>query len=185
MQRIDIAGCQQITTAVLFHAVLRIVKQRCVNDSQSFLKIQSGIQKAFSDEVFLNSLKYFDKDWSRDLLLRNLTELNLERCWRLDQERLAMWLCLVCPNLKFLNVSHCPQLRINILPQISLGCKNLETLDLSLYFANPPIKPFGGYEVQYLYPRYRWCNGLLKFLTTLSLHGRNSLVGKYCSTHYL
>lgn len=180
MQKMDLAGCHQITAAILFQSLLQFVKHNSINDLESYLEVETEVHKFLGSRT--SSLMSVKQAWCRKLSLQYLFHVNLERCWRIDQDSLVNWLCVVCPNLKFLDVSHCPQLEVTILPQISLSCKNLENVNLSLYFQRPPVKPLDGVHIvnnsslRYPESNLRW--GALTCLTSISLEGRSSLRGK-------
>lgn len=201
--RLDLAGCQQTTAAMLFRAVLQDRRKSSDIDPQCYILIEAVIEnilrsegsRAVSEPAHVSrsnepiavpsDVSQGIQDVCRDLALNNLCELNLEGCWRISQESLIIWLRLACPKLRILNVSHCPQLQVNMLPQISLSCQSLETVDFSLDLSSLLGQPVNlvhqGLDiVDRRYSRHLesswWLPCSLIHLTNISLQGRSSLM---------
>ncbi|MCO5559007.1 hypothetical protein L7F22_012598 [Adiantum nelumboides] len=177
---LHLGGCHQITAAVLFQSLLEFDRQNNINDLKLCSKIETEVLQILRGKLITSTLA--DQDWCRKLVLENLYEVNLQRCWRLKQSALASWLCVGCPNLKLLDVSYCPQLDFSFLLQISLSCKSLEKVKMLLYFDPVYVKSkisqgrvgLANHSIIWNMDSIPLCN-CLPSLTSLCLEGRCNL----------
>ncbi|KAI5066163.1 hypothetical protein GOP47_0018787 [Adiantum capillus-veneris] len=177
---LDLSGCHQITAAVLFLSLMQLGSKHGISDLKLYSKLEAEVLKIVRGEMITSNS--FDQDLCKKLMVESLFEVNLQRCWRLNQSALASWLCVGCPNLKLLDISHCPQLDFSILSQISLSCKSLEKVKMQLYFNRFFVKSkilqdgvsCANHSLSRDMDSIPLC-GCLPSLTSLSLEGRSSL----------
>ncbi|KAH7432336.1 hypothetical protein KP509_07G018100 [Ceratopteris richardii] len=171
---LDLAGCQQVTVAVLFHSLLQYLKQNSNNDVTLYEKLEAEIYSIFVHGSVTHSP--MNQEFFTMTSLKNVCEINFQGCWRLDQNRLVHWLHVACPNLKVLNISQCPQLNVDILPQILKGCKYVEVLNASLNILRTQVELSSDRISMHIFNQDS-CKyeGYLCSLTNLSFEGRNHL----------
>ncbi|GLJ31186.1 hypothetical protein SUGI_0624940 [Cryptomeria japonica] len=180
-EKLDLAGCQQVTGKILFFSSLRT---GMVDTRSSSLVSSEALKRLVGTRQTFEGVRWPVLQQSHLVTsLSNLQEVNISHCWRFQEDDIIDWLQLLSPSVRIFKSKCCSQLKVSILDKLSQACPLIEEVDLSV-----DISPVAACKVSVLhvsceaYPSHRssanWvllhkpisCN-----LTRLSLKGRTDI----------
>ncbi|KAL3689576.1 hypothetical protein R1sor_015885 [Riccia sorocarpa] len=137
LKSLDLSGCHEVDEDVLFNSSSRASVPDEIVESDERLASARVEESSSTSSGRVGSqvesiLPIRSAKWPIGRSFKALTNVTLSQCNMIPQDALALWLGETCPNLTKLVAVNCPQIELMLLPLLSKGCPQLQTLDISL-----------------------------------------------------